>query len=409
MDNLENVTTAKKVGAVLAYSLCSSTMLLANKVIMTYIPLPSVVSVLQIIFATLTCLILKYGVGITIDDLETSKLKPYSLYIVAFVSAIFSNMQALNATNVETVIVFRACTPMATSFIEYFFMNRALPTKQSWLSLLIVGFGAVVYCMADSQLAVQGVHAYFWVILYFGLITFEMTYGKTLTSNVKMDSVWGPVFYQNILSIIPMTALGIMAGEISSDSVTALQVLSPVGLGVLLFSCITGTLIGYTAWLCRGMLSATTFTLVGVVNKFLTILLNILIWDKHASPLGTLAVCVCLGAGVFYRQAPKREIRKVIPMEQTDNENEMIEKDFLLSREVENEFSPVATRSNSNDSGVTTVSTQGSVCSITRNNSVELSDHLGSIQKSLSQDRARDTDSNTRKKKQQKSPGGRYF
>ena len=406
MDNLENVPATKKVFAVLAYSLCSSTMLLANKVVMTHLPLPSVVSVLQIIFATITCLILKYGLRVTVDDLEMSKLKPYSLYIVAFVSAIFSNMQALNATNVETVIVFRSCTPMATSFIEYFLMDRALPTAQSWVSLIIVGFGAVVYCMADSQLAVQGIHAYFWVITYFGLITFEMTYGKKLTSTVKMDSVWGPVFYQNLLSILPMTALGCFAGEMTSNTVTVLQTVSPVGLGVLIFSCITGTLIGYTAWLCRGMLSATTFTLVGVVNKFITILLNVLIWDKHASPLGTVAVCVCLGAGVFYRQAPRRETRKVIPMAEKNTHIEM-EKEVLLNNEMDKHHnsSPITSRSNSNESGITTVSTHGSGNSIPRNASIEMSDHLGSINKSMSQDSG-DSVGSVRKKK---VSTGRYF
>jgi hypothetical protein len=39
--------------------------------------------------------------------------------------------------------------------------------------------------------------AYSWVVTYFFLITFEMTYGKKLTSSVKMDSVWGPVLYCN--------------------------------------------------------------------------------------------------------------------------------------------------------------------------------------------------------------------
>ena len=53
-------------------------------------------------------------------------------------------------------------------------------------------------------------------------------------------------------------------------------------------------------------MSATTYTLVGVINKFLTILLNVFLWDKHASGFGLVCVCMCLGAGVFYQQAPKR-------------------------------------------------------------------------------------------------------
>ncbi len=55
------------------------------------------------------------------------------------------------------------------------------------------------------------------------------------------------------------------------------------------------------------MISATSFTLVGVVNKFLTVLLNVIMWDKHSTPVGITAVCLCLLAGVFYQQAPRRD------------------------------------------------------------------------------------------------------
>ena len=55
------------------------------------------------------------------------------------------------------------------------------------------------------------------------------------------------------------------------------------------------------------MISATSFTLVGVVNKFLTVLLNVLLWDKHSTPSGLIAVCICLLAGIFYQQAPRRD------------------------------------------------------------------------------------------------------
>jgi hypothetical protein len=55
------------------------------------------------------------------------------------------------------------------------------------------------------------------------------------------------------------------------------------------------------------MVSATTYTLVGVVNKFLTVLLNVIVWDKHSSPVGLVAVCVCLLCGSFYQQAPRRD------------------------------------------------------------------------------------------------------
>ena len=57
---------------------------------------------------------------------------------MAFVSAIYANMQALRHSNVETVIVFRACSPIAVTIVEYLFMDRAFPNIRSILSLLLV-------------------------------------------------------------------------------------------------------------------------------------------------------------------------------------------------------------------------------------------------------------------------------
>ena len=153
-------------------------------------------------------------------------------------------MKALAVSNVETVIVFRACTPIAVSIIEYTFMNRELPSIRSGISLSIVAIGAIVYCLSDSQLSLNGLSSYTWVIIYFFLITLEMTYGKTLTSSVQMDSVWGPVLYCNSLSILPMFALAYFQGDLE-NSMDLLTDLPLNGILILFFSCIAGTIIGY--------------------------------------------------------------------------------------------------------------------------------------------------------------------
>ena len=36
-------------------------------------------------------------------------------------------------------------------------------------------------------------------------------------------------------------------------------------------------------------------------------LINIFIWDKHASPLGLTCLLCCLAAAAMYKQAPLRE------------------------------------------------------------------------------------------------------
>lgn len=115
--------------AVVGYSLCSSTLLLANKMAMVHLPSPAAISFIQIVFSTVTVILLKYSKLPTmseIDWFETDKVKGYALYVVIFVTAIYTNMKALSVSNVETVIVFRACSPIAVSVIEYIWMVKSL-------------------------------------------------------------------------------------------------------------------------------------------------------------------------------------------------------------------------------------------------------------------------------------------
>ena len=71
-----------------------------------------------------------------------------------------------------------------------------------------------------------------------------MTYGKKLTSAVKMDSVWGPVLYCNLLAALPMFLLGYCNGDYV-DIYTKMSEIPANGVMILLFSCVAGTLIGY--------------------------------------------------------------------------------------------------------------------------------------------------------------------
>lgn len=63
----------------------------------------------------------------------------------------------------------------------------------------------------------------------------------------------------------------------------------------------------YFAFLCRALVSATSFTVVGNVCKILTVLINISIWDKHASRVGLGALLFCLAAAAAYQQSPLRK------------------------------------------------------------------------------------------------------
>lgn len=309
-DSNEPSSRIKVILAIIGYSICSSTLLLANKAALIYFPFPSTLSLIQIvatIIAVMIIMIVNDGGGFTTltETLRPANVRAYSLYTTAFVFAIYANLQALHHSNVDTVIVFRACSPVVVSIIEYFFLDREWPSRRSSLSLFLVVAGALAFCLLDSELSLSTLASYKWVTCYLALISFEMTYGKKLTSSVKLPSMWCSVLLTNFFAFPGFIILGWLDGDF--DIVGEKLQEMPVNVYfILLFSCVVAVLIGYTGWLCRSLVSATTYTLVGVVNKFLTVLLNIIVWDKHSPPLGIVSVCCCLLAGTMYEQAPIR-------------------------------------------------------------------------------------------------------
>jgi GDP-mannose transporter len=154
--------------------------------------------------------------GVAVDALTVDKCVAYSPYVVAFVAAIYANMQALARSNVETVVVFRACTPLAVSVVEYVFQGRAWPSARSCVALAGVACGALLYVATDAQRVADGWACYKWATVYFLLITFETTLGKSWTASVRMDTVWGPVLYCNVLAALPMFLLGYLNGDYPS-------------------------------------------------------------------------------------------------------------------------------------------------------------------------------------------------
>mmetsp|Transcript_4773 Transcript_4773/g.8196 ORF Transcript_4773/g.8196 Transcript_4773/m.8196 type:complete len:370 (-) Transcript_4773:105-1214(-) len=291
--------------AIGSYVFCSSVALVANKVVMTYLHAPGLVFCLQL---AVTVAFIRIGgcAGlIEVDSLSYHNLKIFAPYMCSFTISLYSNGRALSAANIETVIVFRACSPLFVSILDWVFLGRELPGTRSALSLLGVVAGAVGYVLADGQFAMNGFAAYTWVMLNLTGIVFEMTYGKYLISGVTFKSpVWGATLYTNTLAILPMFTLAAAAGERKKlDD----AILSNSGVAWLVLSCIVGVGISWSGWNCRQKVSATVYTLLGVACKFISVTLNIMIWDKHATRTGLAALSICLVSSSLYRQAPLRE------------------------------------------------------------------------------------------------------
>ena len=74
---------------------------------------------------------------------------------------------------------------------------------------------------------------------------------------------------------------------------------------------------------------------LGVANKMLTVLANVVIWDDHATPAGIACLVGCLVCATAYRPAPLRREREEAELEMKEaagSEAEPNEKSKMLSR-----------------------------------------------------------------------------
>jgi len=296
---------ASITAAVVFYCICSGSMLIVNKLAVVHLPVPALLTVCQFTSASTfvyTCKLL--GI-LEMDDFEWSKVKYFVLYVLAFSLGTWTNMKVLQTANVETVIVFRSCCPIVVAGFDYIFYGRACPSLRSVASLLLITGGAVGYILNDKEFQNSGWVAYYWVMIWWTVLIFQLTYGKFLVSGLALKSLWTPVLYTNTLSVLPAMLVGMMAGELSQARLQSIQ-LTNAALFWLLVSCVVGICISWAGFLCQSLVTATSYTVVGVMNKMLTVTVNVLIWDKHASVSGIFSLALCLVGGSLYQQAPPR-------------------------------------------------------------------------------------------------------
>ncbi|KAL7481984.1 hypothetical protein ACHAW6_007670 [Cyclotella cf. meneghiniana] len=305
---------AQVVFAVLSYSFCSGSLVLVNKLILHHLPYPSLVITFQLWAALIFIQVADAFRLIEVDPVRWKNVKPYLAYTVAFSLGVYCNMKSLSMSNVETVIVFRALSPLIVSVADALFLGREWPSARSWVALCVIAAGAYGYAMTDAQFKTQGIIAYFWPTLYLLVISFEMAYGKKIISGVDLKTRSGPVLYTNMLGWPPMLGFAWMGGEYSrfyndimNRAIKGEPLFSKAAILLSLLGCVVGTGIGYSGWYCRDKVSAASYTLIGVMNKCLTVLVNLLIWDNHAPMEGIASLALCLVGGAFYSQAPMKK------------------------------------------------------------------------------------------------------
>lgn len=274
-------------------------MLLVNKVTIHLLPAPAFMLLCQLSASAAVVFAGAQAGWLKADAFERDKLRKFAPVVVGFLGGLFANAKVLSHANVETFIVVRASSPLVVALSDWYFLGRALPDQRSAGMLLLVLAGASAYVYHDATINLP---AALWCLVWMAFFTFDQCYIKHVCDTVEMTA-WGRVLYSNALAILPCIFIAAANGELA---VLPTLSWSPPALAALAFSCACGIVMSFTSYSLRALVSATSFTLIGILCKFGTVTLNFAIWDKHTTLPGLAALSLCLVAGSLYTPAPLR-------------------------------------------------------------------------------------------------------
>lgn len=289
--------------AIAYYSACSSTLLVINKVALYVFPAPVSLLSVQFWFAVLFLFGLCKSKHVNIEPLRWSTARQFTPVVVSFLGTLVCNAKVLQFSNVETFITFRSSTPLVLCICDYIFLGRELPSLRSVISLLAVLASCTGYALVDHAFDVR---AYSWLAAWFVCFTAYEVVVKHLCDTLYLDN-WTRVVYTNgMAGLILVVALPFATNERAVIAATTWTVSK---LAVIIASCVVGMGVSHSAYLMRSNCSATMSAVVGIMCKVITVIINVLIWDKHASRDEFVCLAFGLMAGMFYEQAPIRSPR----------------------------------------------------------------------------------------------------
>ncbi|GAB4858122.1 GDP-mannose transporter gonst3 [Ancistrocladus abbreviatus] len=299
---------ASVYGIAAGYCISASLLSIINKWAVMKFPYPGALTALQYFTSAAGVLFCGWLKLIEHDPLDLLTLWRFLPAAIIFYLSLFTNSELLLHANVDTFIVFRSAVPIFVAIGETVFLHQPWPSIKTWASLATILGGSVIYVLTDYQFTVM---AYAWALAYLVSMSIDFVYIKHVVMTIGLNT-WGLVLYNNLealllfpVELLIMGELKKIKHEISDESDWySFGVVLPVGL-----SCLFGLSISFFGFSCRKAISATGFTVLGIVNKLLTVVINLVVWDKHSSFVGTIGLLVCMTGGILYQQSTSKKPR----------------------------------------------------------------------------------------------------
>ena len=307
----------KLILKLLSYAASSSALLVLNKISITAIPNASALLFVQLLSTVL------FIVGPALAGTLEVKLVPsprmikaYLSVALVFLTTIYSNFQVVSSVGVNSFIVLRCGTPLIISILDWGFLGRQFPQGPSLLPLVAVFFCASSYSYLKLHEDVTfgenvrpSMAGSFWAFIWLSSFLLDMVYIKYVVHKYPCSDL-ERTLYQNFLAL-PLLLLPSLLEK--TDTLSLSTAADQKGVVAVFLSCIAGAVLSYTGMSLRSNLSATSFTVVGIVCKIASAVLNEILVDQEKNRATLVCLAGVIVSSALYRPAPMRHQDPGIP------------------------------------------------------------------------------------------------
>jgi GDP-mannose transporter len=304
---------------VVAGSVCASMLTLVNKWALRSFHKPTPpgstpegylwsLVVIQFLFAALVARLAGASGSVNVTALEYRKAVAFFPAAGMFMLTIAAGNAVMNFSNVNTFLVLRSLVPLPCSLAETILYSEPWPPGLSGVALLVTVGGAIGYSMQIGGFELRSVS---WAVIYLVMMPIDGLLIKHSISSLDI-SPWGLVYYNNLLAALPAIVYVLLfeATDWASFSTICEAAASSEARLAIIVSCVMGVAISYFQLNTRYYISATAFMVLGVVNKFATVLVNNVI-NEHQGWGAFVCILASLGGAVMWQLTIKSGSIKV--------------------------------------------------------------------------------------------------
>lgn len=289
-----------------AYCLSSCSMILINKYVLSGFDFNAGISLMlyqNFVSVVIVSFFTKLGV-ISTEPLTWRLIRIWFPVNVIFVGMLGTSIFSLKYINVAMVTILKNVANVMTAIGETYFFNKRHGTKV-WTALILMIISAISGGATDMSFHPVG---YSWQILncfltasYSLTLRRVMDVAKQATKSGQLNE-FSMVLLNNVLSLPLGILLTVAFNEVDYLSKTPLLKM-PIFWLVITLSGLLGLAISFTSMWFLHQTSATTYSLVGSLNKIPLSVAGILIFKVSTSFENLLSILFGLLAGVFFAKA----------------------------------------------------------------------------------------------------------